>query len=344
MEGFIKNIIISGITGQDAGYLTKLIPNDYKIIGLLREKPKHRKSQYFFRLEELETINRIEFVKLALHKKDDVESLIKKYKPIYFYHLGSQSSVERSFYDKDLTLTSNFQSTKNILDSISKYSKDTIFFFPSSCNIYEGYKNQLVDEQTTPKPLSSYAKSKFAVSEYIENSLEQNELNINTGILFSHESEFRRKNFFSKFIIEHLIDFKFNNKEAIKVGNLDIKRDIGYAKEYVEAIYKINTYNLKESFIVSSNELYTLNLFVETAMLELNIDFKKVELNNEIIYIDKKNNKPIIKSSKKLYREIELEGIRGDNYKIMNSLGWKPELKLKDIVNRMLHYEINKNK
>ena len=169
-------------------------------------------------------------------------------------------------------------------------------------------------------------------------------LNINTGILFSHESEYRKNHFFSKIVIDHLIDYKFQNKKFIEVGNLNIKRDIGYAEEYVEAIYKINTKNNKEKYIVSSNKLYALYELIEMALENLEIKFHKDVNKNQITYINKKNSEVIIKSSIKKFRKIELDSVKGDNSKIKKDLNWSPRVGLNTIVNKMINFQLNKVK
>ena len=140
--------------------------------------------------------------------------------------------------------------TENFVNAIEKYSKDTIFFFPSSATIYEGYQNIQVNELTTPLPKTEYAKSKLISQEYISKKIEENDMQLNNGIMFSHESEYRRPNFFSKKITQFLVEYKYSGNINLKVGNLLIDRDIGYAKEYVDAIYKIIRANNRQNYIV----------------------------------------------------------------------------------------------
>ena len=174
---------------------------------------------------------------------------------MYFAHLGSQSSVEKSDKFKELTQQSNYVISKNIIENLEKYSKDTIFFFPSSATIYEGYRDKTVDENTKPLPMTNYAISKYKTQQFIST---KKELQLNTGILFSHESEYRRSNFFSKKVIEFLTNYYLGKKECLRVGDISIERDIGYAQEYVEAIYKMMKGNQKNKLIISSNNLYKL--------------------------------------------------------------------------------------
>ena len=164
--------------------------------------------------------------------------LIKTFKPKYFVHFASQSSIEISFKFKDLTYQSNTVISKNIIGSV-RSTLEIQFVFPSSATIFEGYENTIVDENTKPLPLSNYSISKFNTQNYIDHKINQSDLTLKTGILFSHESEFRRYNFFSKKITKFLVEYQNNNNLCITVGDLSIKRDI-YAlnKIYINFIIK----------------------------------------------------------------------------------------------------------
>lgn len=255
--------------------------------------------------------------------------------------MGSQSSVKKSQNFKKLTTESNYLISKNIIESIEEYSKDTILFFPSSANIYEGYQNKTVDESTEAIPMTNYAISKYETQKLI---LSKKDIQINTGILFSHESEFRRPNFFSKRITEFLSSYYFEKDGCLEVGDISLQRDIGYAPEYVDAIYKIMKKNNKETYIVSSNHLYGLNEFIDNCLNLLNINY---EINNEnqmLTYVDKDTKKNFLISKKKEFRKYDLRGIKGENAKIKNEIGWLPKLKLYDICERMIDYEIRRNR
>jgi GDPmannose 4,6-dehydratase len=253
--------------------------------------------------------------------------------------LASQSSVKKSQDFKKLTEESNYLISKNVIESLEKYSKDTIFFFPSSANIYEGYQNTTVDEHTLPLPLTNYAISKYKIQNLIS---KKNNLQLNTGILFSHESEFRRPNFFSKRIADFLVRYYLGDKKCLSVGDLSIGRDIGYAEEYVEAIYQILKQNRKVEYIVSSNHLYQLSDIVENILELLDIKYETLIKDNMLSYIDLKTNNKFIVSDIKNFRTQDLIGIKGDNNKIKQDLNWTPKIKLDEICERMINYELNK--
>lgn len=318
----------------------KAVDDGFSVIGIQRPKPDYRKEQVIYRLKELDLLKKIDLQVIDLTSKHQVENLIKEHKPRYFAHLGSQSSVKKSFEYKKLTEESNLKITENIINAIEKHSKDTIFFFPSSATIYEGYKNVEVDESTHPLPKTEYAKSKLISQEYISKKIETSDMQLNNGIMFSHESEYRRPNFFSKKITQFLVEYARHGNKNLKVGNLLIERDIGYAKEYVEAIYRIIKENNRENYIVSSNKLYKLSEFINNCLDLLEIEYEIIAKDKKISYIDKKNNFKFISSEDNEYRKYDLIGITGNNSKIFRDLNWKPKIQLKEISKIMIDYEL----
>ncbi len=316
----------------------KAIEEGFRVIGLQRPLPEYRSEQIIFRLKELNIYNQINFEVIDLMDVNKLVVLLKKYKPTHFAHLGSQSSVKKSSEFRELTQESNYLISKNIIESLEKYSQDTIFFFPSSATIYEGYQDKTVDEKTKPLPMTNYAISKYKTQQLIST---KKELQLNTGILFSHESEYRRPNFFSKKVIEFLSNYYFGKKECLRVGDISIERDIGYAEEYVDGIYKMMSKNQKNELIFSSNHLYKLKEIIDNSLDMLNIKYEILIEDNIVSYIDLKTSNKFIVSDKSEFRKYDLRGIRGNNTRIKEELDWEPKIKLEEICRRMVKYELN---
>tara|TARA_Y100000389_G_C17467182_1_gene526713 strand:+ start:3849 stop:4796 length:948 start_codon:yes stop_codon:yes gene_type:complete len=312
------------------------------VVGVQRPLVSYRTEQITYRLKELDIIEQIQFETIDLRDKSYVDKVIKKYQPTYIAHLGAQSDVKKSFENENLTNESNSLISKNIVDSIHNYSKESILFFPSSAAIYEGYENMVVTEKTTPAPQSAYSISKYETQNYIQNKLKESNLQLNVGIMFSHESEFRRPNFFSKKIVQFLADYKINNTLQLDVGDIFIERDIGYAQEYVDAIFKIMILNDKTEFIVSSNRLYKLSNFIENCLNILEINFELDTNENIVSYKDSKTGLNFISSNITKFRKYDLRGIQGDNSKIKARIGWNPTIELQEICERMVRYEMKK--
>jgi len=307
---------------------------------LQRPIPDDRSEQIVFRLKELQIYDQIKFEVIDLMNANNLTDLLKKYKPMYFAHLGSQSSVEKSDKFKELTQQSNYVISKNIIENLEKYSKDTILFFPSSATIYEGYRDKTVDENTKPLPMTNYAISKYKTQQLIST---KKELQLNTGILFSHESEYRRSNFFSKKVIEFLTNYYRGKKGCLKVGDISIERDIGYAEEYVEAIYKMIKENQKKELIISANNIYKLKEIIDISLDLLGIKYEFLIEDKIASYIDLETGKKFIISDKSQFRKYDLRGIAGDNSRIKKELNWSPNIKLDEICQRMVNYEIKKS-
>lgn len=230
----------------------------------------------------------------------------------------------------------------NLINSLLSKSKNTKLFFPSSATIYEGYSNRKVNEKTPPTPLTTYSRTKYQTQQKIEQLIESQQLIANIGIMFSHESEFRRSNFFTKTISEFLVDYKFKKRRKLSVGNISLKRDIGYAGEYTEAIFKLLQSTNNEKYIVSSNKLVTLEDFITTCLNFLEINFETLKGKESLNFINKKTGKIFISSKLSNYREIDLNGIQGDNSKIIREIGWKPTYTLDQICSKMILYDLNK--
>lgn len=342
-----KNFLISGVSGQDGSYLARLaLRNGFKVHAINRETKLEENQQTVKPFKELGLEGNINFHKINLMNYTQLKDFLNKLQPDYFAHLGAQSSVAKSYKDKDFTLESNFVISKNIIDSINECSKDTILFFPSSAAIFEGYRNITVNELTVPKPKTNYAYSKYLTQKYIKKNITNNDLQINTGIMFSHESIFRKKEYFSKKIIKFLTDYKKRSQSVINqkllVGDINIQRDIGYAPDYVDAIYKILLNNDKSEYIVSSNKLIKLSTFIDICLKILDISFVKEYKNKSITYIDKSNNIELITSISDKIRKYDIRGIKGDNYKILKNIGWSPATGIEEICEIMINYELSK--
>lgn len=301
--------------------------------------PKHRNKQFDFRLHKLNISKDIHFEILDLTSYTNTNYLLEKYKPKYLAHLASQSSVVKGITHIELTKQDELI-TENLINSLIFYSKETKIFFPSSATIYEGYENMKVNEETTPKPLSIYAKTKNNTHQKLKKLIKQKTLLGNIGIMFSHESEFRRPNYFSKTVVEFLCSYKQNPTKTLNVGNIYIQRDIGYAEEYVDAIFRLTESSKNDEFIISSNKLVSLKEFIDNCLNILEINYEIIEEKEKVSFIDTASGKVFIKTNPAMFRKIDLHGIRGDNTKITTEIGWVPTYNLEQICSKMISYEL----
>lgn len=338
-----KNILISGINGQDGAFLAEIaISQGYSVVGI--QRPKKSSHQEIQNLKYLKIFDQLIIEVVNLEDQHSTNSLVKKYQPSLFAHLGSQSLVTNSRNLKKDTFNSNYISTLNVINSLNFYSKDTSFFFPSSATIFEGYADCTVNEKTKPKPKTFYAKSKFETHEMIEQLNSDLNLFLNVGIMFSHESEFRREVFFTKKVVKFLSNYVLDRNQKLFLGDLKIYRDIGYAKEYSDAIFKILLNRGSKNYIVSKNQLYLLSDFLDTSLSLFEINFEKYETKNKIEYIDLKTGKIFIISEKSRHRKDDLRNIKGNNSKIKKELNWQPRTDLIKLSEIMVNFEKKINK
>ena len=310
----MKTAIISGVSGQDGYYLSKLlIKKGYKVIGVLR----HGMNKNIHDLS-----NQIIFENIALTDFNEVKKLIIKYTPNEFYNLAAESSVSQSFMEPLNTFNFNTGSFNNIVESIRLFSPKTKLYNASSSEMYGRVKKLPIKIDSPMQPLSPYGVSKMASFFMATTYRESYNLYISNGVLFNHESSRRSNNFFIKKIITSAIAIKEGKKENLRVGNIDVKRDFGYAPAYVEAIWKILQVDKPNDFIICSGLSIKLRDIIEYV-------FHKLKINTNLIIEDKD-----------LIRPNEIKDIYGDNSKSKKILDWNYDISFYDILDILIEEEL----
>ncbi len=331
------SVIITGITGQDGAYLAELLlKKKYKIYGIRRKKSQNNLKK----LEHLKIKNKINFINLDLSEYSNINNIIKKIKPKYFFNLGSQSYI--TYEDSIYTNLINNQSVLYILEAIRKFSKHTKFYQASSSHMFglNGNKDKKLNEKSFYNPISPYSIAKLSSYHYV--NMYRNYFNIfaSNGILFSHESPLRGEQFVSKKIVKSLIEIKFHKKKStLKLGNIYTKRDWGHAKDYVAMMYKILNYKEADDFVISSEKQFSVKEFINLVSKKLNYPLKwRGKGIKEKAYNNK--NQIIIEISKKYFRPYDIN-LMGDCSKAKKKLGWKPNKNINFLVDDMINFEIN---
>jgi GDPmannose 4,6-dehydratase len=315
-----KTAIITGITGQDGMYLAKfLIAKNYRVIGIVRSTGHNNFSGF----EYLEINNRVEFENCDLQDITQIISLFKKYKPDEVYNLAAQSSVGQSFSQPIGTIQFNIISVLNLLEAIKILGYPARFYQASSSEMFGKVDNLPIRENTPMHPLSPYAVSKASAHWITTNYREAYNLFNCCGILFNHESFLRKSSFFVKKVILGAIDIKFRKQEKLFVGNINIKRDFGFAPKYVEAIWLMMQQADPSDYIICSGESVSLKFIIEYIFEKLGIAMSCVEVLPALI------------------RPTEIEDIYGDNTKAKNNLNWNYEYHFSDVLNILLQEELN---
>lgn len=317
----MKKALITGISGQDGAYLAKhLLSQNYAIIGLVRGLYNE-----YAGLNYLEIYHNITIIECDLMDISQIISIITKEQPTEIYNLAAQSSVNQSFLQPIGTFQFNTISVFNLLEAIKIVNKNIKFYQASSSEMY-GKVNQLpITENSILHPLSPYATSKVAAHYTCINYREIHNLFVCCGILFNHESYLRNQNFFIKKVIRESIEIKNNKRQILEVGNIDIKRDFGYAPKYVEAMYLMMQKEKPSDYIICSGVSLTLRQIIYYI-------FDKLNLSHDLCIV-----------KKELFRPTDIVDIYGTNKKAKEELNWNYDLSFFDVLDILIEEEIKNN-
>jgi len=342
-----KVALISGITGQDGSYLAEfLLEKGYDVHGIIRRSSvgnTQRIEHIFHKNPELRNI------RMFLHYGDLTDSsnlnrLVEKTQPDEIYNLGAQSHVKVSFEVPEYTAEVDGVGTLRFLDTIKDAGLKTKFYQASTSELY-GLAKEIPQTEKTPfYPRSPYAVAKLYSHWITINYREAYNLFASTGILFNHESERRGKSFVTRKISIGVSRIILGVEEKLRLGNLNAKRDWGYAPEYVEGMWRILQNNKPDDFILATNETHTIKEFVEESF--------KV-LGEEIIWegkgvdekgILKSTGKVVVSIDPKYFRPTEVDLLIGDYSKAKEVLGWEPKVRFKELVGIMVNADFERIK
>lgn len=313
--------IITGVTGQDGAYLSKfLLGKGYRVIGLVRSYRNFNDRGLIY----LNIQDKVEIVGCDLTDLSQVVTIIKEYKPTEIYNLAAQSSVSLSFKQPIGTIQFNISSVLNILEAIRISGSNARFYQASSSEIF-GTTNLPIKENTIINPISPYGISKATGHWITKNYREAYNIFGCCGILFNHESFLRSHNFFVKKVITEAIKIKNGKALSLKVGNIDVKRDFGWAPKYVEAMYYMLQQSNPEDYVICSNSSVSLRAIIEYVFDYLNVPMSKLVIDEE------------------LYRPTEIADIYGDNSKARQQLKWTYNMSFKEVLKILIDEELTSN-
>ncbi|HNW98733.1 MAG TPA: GDP-mannose 4,6-dehydratase [Bacteroidales bacterium] len=342
----MKTALISGITGQDGSYLTELlIEKGYTVHGIIR-----RSSSFnTFRIDHLYSDNSILNKKLFLHYGDLTDSsnlnrLVEKVQPNEIYNLGAQSHVQVSFEVPEYTAEVDGIGTLRFLDAIKETGLKTRFYQASTSELYGKVQEIPQSEKTPFYPRSPYAAAKLYSYWITVNYREAYNLYACNGILFNHESERRGKTFVTRKISVAVAKIVLGQQEKLLLGNLDAKRDWGYAPEYVEGMWRVLQADKPDDYVLATNETHTVKEFVEESFKVLDEEIIWKGKGKDEVGILKSSNKEVVAIDPKYFRPTEVEILIGDYSKAKNILGWKPKTTFKDLVKIMVQADYKKAK
>ncbi len=314
----MKTAIITGISSQDGAYLSLLLlQKGYNVIGLVRSSDKTD----LHGLHYLGIASKVKVEECNLLDITNIMEVLKKYRPDEVYNLAAQSSVAMSFIQPIGTIEFNLISVLNLLESVKRVDKKTKFYQASSSEMFGKVDNLPVTEKTAMHPMSPYGVSKAAAHWTTVHYREAYGLFGYCGIFFNHESFLRRDNFFVKKVIRESLEIVEGKKDALRVGNIDVSRDFGYAKEYVKAMWLMLQSDKPDDYVICSGRSISLRAIIEHV-------FKRLGISQKALIID--NN---------LYRPAEIVNIYGNSGKAKEVLGWKYELDFFDVLDKLIEEE-----
>ena len=311
--------IITGISGQDGAYLSKLLlEKGHEVYGFTR---RHENSK-LWRLTYLEISDQVELVDCDLADLSQVISLIKEIQPDEIYNLAAQSSVSLSFKQPIGTFNFNITSVVNLLDSIRLVKPNTRFYQASTSEMYGDSPQLPISENTVLNPKSPYGISKAASHWITRNYREAYGIHASCGILFNHESYLRSNNFFVKKVIREGILISKGLQDLLRVGNVEVRRDFGSAPNYVKAMYEMLQQSIPDDYIICSGKSIMLSDIISYVF-----QYLQIEPNRWLV-------------DKNLYRPTDIYEIYGDSSKARSVLNWHYEIDFKEILKDLIDEEI----
>lgn len=322
----MKKALITGITGQDGSYLAEyLLEKGYEVHGIVRrvaiEDPEHR----LWRIKHI--TDRLILHSASLETYASIFSVVEKVKPNECYHLAAQSFVSYSFEDEFSTINSNINGTHFVLSAIKEKTPKCRFYFAASSEMFGKAEETPQSEKTPFHPRSPYGISKVAGFYLTLNYREAYNLHASSGILFNHESPRRGFEFVTRKITNAVAKIKLGLAKELRLGNLETKRDWGYAGDYVKAMWLMLQQDEPDDYVIATGETYSIKEFVDLAFSYANLNWK------DYVVIDQR-----------FYRPAEVNILKGDFSKARKKLNWQPSVKFEELVKMMIEEEFNEHK
>jgi GDPmannose 4,6-dehydratase len=318
----MKRALITGITGQDGSYLAELLLDEgYEVHGLVRrvalEDPSHRLS----RISGI--LDRIKLHAASLESFPSLYTAIAQVQPAEVYHLASQSFVSQSFEDAFSTFRVNIDGTHYILESVRLAAPECKVYFAGSSEMFGNAPHSPQNEETPFSPRSPYGVSKLTGFHLARNYREAYAMYVCSGILFNHESPRRGYEFLTRKVTSYAARIKLGLARELPLGNLDARRDWGYAPDYVRGMYLMMQQPVPEDLVVATGETHSVREFCEAAFSTLGLDYRE--------YVTQKPQ---------FYRPGEIHVLQGDASRAHEKLGWQPSISFPELVQKMVEHDL----
>lgn len=338
----MKSAIVTGITGQDGAYLAHLLlEKGYIVHGTYRRTS----SVNFWRIAELGILGNanLHLVEYDLTDLGATFALINKVQPDEIYNLAAQSFVGVSFEQPGATAQITGIGTLNLLEAI-RHINPKIRFYQASTSEMFGKVQEVPQVETTPfYPRSPYGVAKLYAHWMTVNYRESYGIFGSSGVLFNHESPLRGLEFVTRKITDSVAKIKLGQLGCLELGNIDAKRDWGFAKDYVEGMWRMLQAPIPDTFVLATNRTETVRDFVRMAFKAAGIDVDFVGNAECEVAVDVSNGKKVMRVNPKFYRPAEVDLLIGDATKAKTLLGWEPKVSLEDLCQMMVEADLRRN-
>ena len=342
-ESMSKNIaLITGITGQDGSYLAEvLLEKGYEVHGIARRTSLFNRARVEDRVRQANAEGQV----YELHYGDmgdssSINRILSKVHPTELYNLAAQSHVGVSFDQPEYTSDVDATGVLRLLEGIRSLKLDTRFYQASTSELYGKVREIPQNEETPFHPRSPYGVAKLYGYWIVRNYRESYGMHASNGILFNHESPRRGENFVTRKVTLGLARIKAGLQPTLSVGNIDAKRDWGYAKDYVEMMWMMLQQAQSDDFVVATGETHTVREFIERAAAVAGFEIVWDGEGVTEVGRDKKSGDVIVDINPRFYRPAEVEILHGDPSKAREVLGWVPKVKFAELVEIMMNADL----
>jgi GDPmannose 4,6-dehydratase len=318
----MKKALITGITGQDGSYLAEfLLEKGYEVHGIVRRVAIEDSEHRLWRIKHI--LDKIVLHPASMESYASIFNVVDKMRPDECYHLAAQSFVSYSFEDEFSTINTNINGTHYVLSAIKEKAPGCKFYFAGSSEMFGLVKETPQNENTPFHPRSPYGISKVAGFDLTRNYREAYNLFACSGILFNHESPRRGYEFVTRKISSAVAGIKLGSAKELRLGNLDAKRDWGYAGDYVKAMWLMLQQDSPDDYVIATGQTHSVEEFAEVAFNHVGLDYRDY-----------------LKTDERFYRPAEVHLLKGDYSKGKKILGWEPGVSFKEVVHMMVDSDL----
>ncbi len=339
----MKKAIVTGITGQDGAYLAELLlDKDYIVYGTYRRSA----SVNFWRIEELGVRDHpnLHLVEYDLIDQSNTIRMVSDINPDEIYNLAAQSFVGVSFAQPIATANITALGVVHLLEAI-RIVNPKIKLYQASTSEMFGLVQEIPQSEKTPfYPRSPYGVAKLYAHWMVINYMEAYNIFGCSGILFNHESPLRGREFVTRKITDSVAKIKLGKLDHIELGNMDAKRDWGYAKDYVEGMYLMLQAKTPKSYVLATNRTTTVRDFVKMSFKAIDIDIEFRGRGENEVGVDSATGKTLVKVNPKFYRPTEVDLLIGDPQKAKDELGWEAKTSLEELCSMMVDADLKRNR